>query len=113
MAAAPTAITLDVAANRLTVTWSDGHVSTYDGAYLRQVCPCAACRGHSPGERPPPTWAQVRDVRVTHVSAVGGYAVQLTLSDGHASGIYSWPFLRAACPSLRDDVDDVGRPREA
>ncbi len=90
----PTAVKLDVAANALTITWADGHVSHHDGAHLRQVCPCASCRGHSPGERPPPTWEQVKDVRLTGVRPVGSYALHLDLSDGHDSGIYTWAFLR-------------------
>ncbi len=108
--AVPTAIRLDVAANVMHVTWGDGRTSAYAGSYLRHICPCAACRGHSPGEKEPPSWKQVEGVRVTNVEAVGTYALRLTLSDGHDSGIYSFDALRAACPSERPDVDDVGRP---
>ena len=48
----PTAIKVDGAENRLHMTWQDGHESTYDGAYLRWMCPCAGCRGHYPGQVP-------------------------------------------------------------
>jgi len=92
--ATPTAVNLDVATNTLAITWADDHVSRYDGARLRQICPCATCRGHSPGERPLPTWEQVKEVRLTHVKPVGSYALHLDLSDGHDSGIYTWTFLR-------------------
>ena len=27
------------------ITWSDEHVSTYEPAHLRRICPCADCRG--------------------------------------------------------------------
>jgi DUF971 family protein len=107
----PVAIRLDVRGNRLEIDWSDGHKSKYDGGYLRFLCPCAGCRGHGPGEVPEPGWAQCKDVRVTNVEAVGGYALRLTLSDGHATGIYSYDLLRAFCPSTRVGVDDLGRPR--
>ena len=110
MQATPTAINLDVAENVLSVTWEDGHVSRYGGPYLRHICPCASCCGHVPGEKDPPPWSQVKDVRVTHVEAVGTYAIRLTLSDGHSTGIYSYDVLRARCPSSRDDVDETGRP---
>ncbi len=39
----PARLGLDLKAQRLTVTWHDGHVSAYDGAFLRFVCPCAGC----------------------------------------------------------------------
>ena len=106
----PTAIKLDVAGNVARITWADGHESTFAGSYLRHVCPCAACCGHSPGEKEPPPWAQVQDVRVTHVEAVGTYALRFSLSDGHESGIYTYDFLRRSCPSERPGVDEVGRP---
>ena len=106
----PTAIKLHVGDNLLEVTWSDEHVSRYAGSYLRKICPCAACVGHAPGEREPPSWQQVEGVRVTHVEAVGTYALKLDLSDAHASGIYTYDFLRRSCPSERPDVDEVGHP---
>ena len=108
----PTAIKLDVADSVLQITWSDGHVSRYDGAYLRFICPCAACRGHSPGEVEPPSWDSVKDTRVSHVAPVGTYALGFTLSDGHNSGIYSYSILREHCPSTQPPLDDRGRPKE-
>ena len=106
----PTAVKLDVAGNLLQITWSDAHVSRYDGGYLRFLCPCAACRGHSPGQVEPPLWESVKDVRLSHVAPVGSYALSFTVSDGHSSGIYSYGFLRDHCPSTRVDLDDCGRP---
>ena len=106
----PTAIRLDVAANVLTITWADGHVSTYGGYYLRHICPCAECRGHSPGEKEPPGWAAVKDVRVSHAEAVGAYALRFTFSDGHATGIHTYAWLREQCPSARADTDAFGVP---
>lgn len=94
----PLAVRLKGAENLLEIDWADGVTSRYDGAYLRFVCPCAACRGHGPGQVPEPTWAQCKDVRMRGAEAVGGYAIRLGLSDGHDSGIYSWDFLRANDP---------------
>jgi len=94
----PARLSLDLKASRLTVTWHDGHASVYEGAYLRFLCPCAGCRGHAPGEVVPPSWDQVKDVRVTGGAQVGGYAIQLAFSDGHSTGIYAYDRLRDACP---------------
>ncbi len=109
----PTAIRLDVAENRLAITWADGHESTYDGAYLRYTCPCALCRGHSPGEIEPPSWVSVKDVRVTHTEGVGSYALGFTFTDDHGSGVYSFEHLREVCPANRPGVDATGRPLPA
>lgn len=110
MSTDPQAITLDVRENVLTIEWTDGHVSTYDGAYLRLMCPCAKCRGHAPGEVVPPAWGDVEAVRVTGAEGVGTYALRLELGDGHDTGIYSYDWLREICPSTRDGLDARGRP---
>ena len=94
----PRRLALDVGAQRLSVEWHDGHASTYEGAYLRFICPCAGCRGHAPGQVEPPSWEQVKDVRIEDATQVGGYALQFSFSDGHATGIYAYDRLREACP---------------
>jgi DUF971 family protein len=94
----PGRLSLDLKVQRLVVGWLDGHESVYPGAYLRLVCPCAACRGHAPGEVVPPAWEQVKDVTVQDAVPVGGYGLQFSFSDGHSSGIYAFDRLRAACP---------------
>lgn len=94
----PKTLRLDIASQRLVVGWHDGHESVFGGAYLRFICPCAGCRGHSPGEVEPPSWEQVKDVRVGGAAPIGGYGLQFAFSDGHGSGIYSFDRLRAACP---------------
>lgn len=101
----PARLGLDLKAQRLTVTWHDGHVSAYDGAFLRFVCPCAGCRGHAPGDVIPPSWDQVKAARVVGGSQVGGYAIQLSFDDGHASGIYAFDRLRDACPCCNPPFD--------
>lgn len=101
----PAKLGLDLKAQRLTVTWHDGHVSTYDAPFLRFVCPCAGCRGHAPGDVIPPSWDQVKAARVVGGAQVGGYAIQLSFDDGHASGIYAFDRLRAACPCCTGPFD--------
>ena len=103
----PTAIKLDVAANLLQVTWADGHESRYSGGYLRHACPCAECCGHVPGEKEPPPWEQVKDVRVSNVEPVGTYALRFTLSDGHSTGLYTYVFLRSICPEASAEAPEA------
>ena len=110
MSTTATNVRLDLESNRVQITWDDDHESTYDGGYIRFICPCAGCRGHSPGRVPPPLWENCREVRMQHVEGVGAYALNFRLSDGHNSGIFTFELLRAQCPSDVADVDDVGRP---
>ena len=105
----PTAVNLDVASNLLEVAWSDGLASRYSGGYLRHACPCADCRGHAPGEKEPPPWERCKDVRVSNVEPVGTYALRFTLSDGHATGIYTYEFLREVSPR----EGETGEPGKA
>jgi prepilin-type processing-associated H-X9-DG protein len=35
------------------------------------------------------------DIAVTRVEPMGGYAVHIAFTDGHARGIFPWAYLRA------------------
>ncbi len=86
-------------AKTLVVTWSDGHCSRYTAEALRQLCPCAGCdeehRRH-PTLRPLAMSGQ--PLELVNVARIGRYAINLTFSDGHGTGIYPFDFLRAQCP---------------
>ena len=92
------------------LTWSDGHVAAYDDAYLRGWCPCAGCQGH--------TGLTIRyqnpvgPVSAGAIQPVGNYAISIAFSDGHATGIYRFDFLRQICP-CDACADSGGRPRLA
>lgn len=82
--------------NRLRVLWEDGHVSHYDYGYLRGFCPCAVCQGHDNDAvvfHPPPA-----QVTPSSIEPVGNYGISILWSDGHATGIYRFDFLRQLCP---------------
>ncbi|MBI3404707.1 MAG: DUF971 domain-containing protein [Acidobacteria bacterium] len=86
------------------IEWSDGHRSHFDFAYLRDNCPCATCddernkkaaapTGMGPGL---PMFKPKPGARAAH--AMGHYALQIDFTDGHATGIYSYTYLREICP---------------
>jgi prepilin-type processing-associated H-X9-DG protein len=94
------------------ISWADGHASHYDFPYLRELCPCATCNDERekrlvfaaagpastsaaalPMFKPKPT--------AKAATSVGNYAIQITFSDGHATGIYSYDQLRTICPCPR------------
>ncbi len=99
----PKAVHVDLDANRVEITWRDGHSTRFTGAWLRWVCPCAQCRGHAPGQVEPPRFEDVRDVRLLGAAGVGAYAIRFDFSDGHDGGIYSWEHLRANDPAERGE----------
>jgi DUF971 family protein len=102
----PTSIKLDRGRGLLIVPWDDGHVSEYPLAGLREACPCAECRGghENMGKPADPSVFDVipltraKSYVLERVLPVGNYAIQPEWDDGHHTGIYTWPYLRALCP---------------
>ena len=105
----PTAVKIHVKPGAgVDITWADGHSSHYDFTYLRDQCPCATCndeRGKKdampvattnllsspllPMYKPKP--------RAQAATQVGNYAVQISFTDGHSTGIFSYDYLRTLC----------------
>ena len=87
----PTEIKLHQKSRLLEVAFADGKAFRLPCEFLRVFSPSAEVRGHGPGQEV----LQVgkRHVEITKVEPVGHYAVQLTFSDGHDTGIYSWDLL--------------------
>ncbi|MDR0245807.1 MAG: DUF971 domain-containing protein [Burkholderia sp.] len=86
---APTEIALDHPARVLTLHWPDGNTQRIGYAQLRNDCPCAECRrirrdGGRVDARPDLTLERVEPA---------GYGIRFMFGDGHARGIYPWPYL--------------------
>ena len=84
--------------DELAVKWDDGTESYVRLETLRRYCPCAGCKGEMDvmgnlykGPEIPltPTAFKLREVRT-----VGGYALQPVWADGHASGLFSFDYLK-------------------
>jgi DUF971 family protein len=83
----------------IVITWDAAHRAAYPARYLRLQCPCAQCRDEMTG-RPLLDPATVpEDIEVRRLSLVGTYAVRIEWSDGHGTGIYTYEYLQAICPS--------------
>jgi DUF971 family protein len=94
------AIDADRAAGRVTLTWADDHVTTYDAVTLRWLCPCAYCRGEAgmPGWLDTSPQLTPDQTRLVDLALVGAYAIQPTWGDGHHTGYHSFNLLRDHCP---------------
>ncbi|HWI60178.1 MAG TPA: DUF971 domain-containing protein [Bacillota bacterium] len=82
----------------LAIKWEDGSESFIALEKLRRYCPCAGCKGESdimgnlykgPDQPLTPAAFQLR-----RLIPVGTYALQPVWADGHATGIYSFDYLR-------------------
>jgi len=89
------------------IDWKDGHASDYPLGYLRDECPCANCTGAhgTPPQRS--NYAQTGSspfqmfkpsLKMLSIEPVGSYAIRISWSDGHSTGIYSWEHFRRICP---------------
>jgi ATP-binding protein involved in chromosome partitioning len=78
----------------LRIQWKDGPVSDYGARSLRLACPCANCIEEGTGRKilNPATVAD--DIILLVSELVGRYALSFVWSDGHKTGIFSWPYLR-------------------
>jgi DUF971 family protein len=87
----PERIDLDSHAHTLTLHWPGAQGQRVSHAALRRACPCAACRRmRLDGRRV----QAPEDVEVVEIHSMA-YGVQFVFSDGHAQGIFPWPFLEA------------------
>ncbi|HSN41077.1 MAG TPA: DUF971 domain-containing protein [Burkholderiales bacterium] len=87
----PTEIKLHQKSRMLEIAFTDGKVFQLSCEFLRVYSPSAEVRGHGPGQEV--LQAGKKSVDITKIEPVGSYAIQLTFSDGHDTGIYSWDLL--------------------
>ena len=89
---------------KLEIDWQDGRRAAYTLSYLRSLCPCAQCRQVRQGEAAKKSLLMIlpgnysSPLSAVSAELVGNYALQIEWSDHHASGIYSFQYLRDICP---------------
>ncbi len=93
----PVSVDLDRTAQKLTIAWDDGAVSSLEAAALRWACPCAECRGEMgiKGRLDRVDSLAEDELRLETVSLVGQYALAIGFASGHSTGIYTFPYLRS------------------
>jgi DUF971 family protein len=109
---------LDLKKDRgLAVTWEDGRVSIYPILYLRRMSPSADARALREEMAKNPLTvlpsAGGGALVATGAELVGNYAIRVTFSDGHDTGIYSWAYLREIDPSRVTAGGEVAEADEA
>jgi DUF971 family protein len=89
----------------LAVKWDDGSECFIRLEALRRACPCAGCKGEvdimgkvyrNPDQPLGPEAFELR-----RIANVGGYAIQPIWGDGHASGLYSFDYLKRVADAIQ------------
>ena len=89
----PTAINRRDDAAKLEVQWPDEFTATLPYRDLRLACGCAHCVDEWTG-KPLLNPADVpANVSIQKISLVGNYAIRVTWSDGHDTGLTTWKRL--------------------
>ncbi len=88
----------------LTIRWADGAESFFPVAYLRRMSPSAEARQlrEEMAKNPLtvlPASAAAGPLTAESAELVGNYAVRITFSDGHDTGLFSWTYLREIDPA--------------
>ena len=91
-AAWPTELKVAEKGRILRVSFDDASAFDLPAEYLRVMSPSAEVQGHSRKERK--TLGGKRNVAIIGVDPIGTYAVKLRFDDMHATGLYSWAYLR-------------------
>ena len=95
------------------IAWPDGRVTRLPARLVRQSCQCALCVDEFSGDRILDPASIPEDITATEITPLGNYAVGITWSDGHSSGIFSWEHLKELAGTCTvADCDCCGAWRE-
>jgi DUF971 family protein len=91
--------------NELAIKWPDGMENFIPLESLRRHCPCAGCKGETDilGNlyKNPPQKLSAAAFQLVRLVRVGGYAIQPVWADGHATGIYSFEYLKGLADAVK------------
>ena len=85
----------------LFIRWSDGTEQNIPFRKLRDACQCATCMEKKTSETKKPAGmlnilsaAETRPLQIEAMRPVGNYGYNISFSDGHTSGIFTFDLLR-------------------
>ena len=91
-------VDIQVIGEELAIKWDDGSESFVRLEVLRRACPCAGCKGEMDVmgnlHKGPEQSLSDKSFVLQQLVSVGGYAIQPFWSDGHATGLYTYDYLR-------------------
>jgi len=113
----PKQIKIKMGSGCLELTYEEGSVYELSFEFLRVLSPSAEVRGHGEGNEVLQIGKKL--VTIKHIEPAGNYAIKITFSDLHDSGLYSWPLLYQFCQEKEqlwqqylDKLNTAGQSRE-
>ena len=100
----PEDIRLSKAKNSLFVKFDNGYEATLAAELLRVESPSAEVQGHGSGQKTTP--AGKANVTIVAIEPVGNYAIRISFSDGHDTGLFSWDTLHDYGQRQQQLIDD-------
>ena len=100
----PEDIRLNKAKNSLFVKFDNGYEATLTAELLRVESPSAEVQGHGSGQKTTP--AGKANVTIGAIEPVGNYAIRISFSDGHDTGLFSWDILHDYGQRQQQLIDD-------
>ncbi|KRO78047.1 MAG: hypothetical protein ABS06_02885 [Methylophilales bacterium BACL14 MAG-120910-bin43] len=87
----PTEIKLHQESNLLEIFFDNKTECMLSAEFLRVHSPSAEVQGHSPSQ----AVLQIgkENIGIKNIEPVGNYAIKITFTDTHNTGIYSWSYL--------------------
>jgi DUF971 family protein len=93
----PTRLERLPAEQALLIAWPDLREAKLNLVALRAQCMCARCVDEITGQRIVDLDGIDPEIAISDMRLVGNYAVKFIWSDGHDTGLYTWPHLRQLC----------------
>ena len=100
----PEEIRLSKAKDSLFVKFDNGYETTLTAELLRVESPSAEVQGHGSGQKTTP--AGKANVTIAAIEPVGNYAIRISFSDGHDTGLFSWDILHDYGQRQQKLIDD-------
>ena len=100
----PEEIRLSKAKDSLFVKFDNGYETTLTAELLRVESPSAEVQGHGSGQKTTP--AGKANVTISVIEPVGNYAIRISFSDGHDTGLFSWDILHDYGQRRQQLIDD-------
>ena len=87
----PEEIRLSKDKDSLFIKFDNGYQTTLSAELLRVESPSAEVQGHGIGQKTTP--AGKANVTISGLEPIGNYAIRISFSDGHDTGLFSWDIL--------------------
>jgi DUF971 family protein len=115
---APSPIDIRREGESIVIQWDNGTQDHWTPFQLRSECPCATCREKRSGEEekkiaqgekkrpmlPVLSAAEAQPLRIVSMRPVGNYGYNVSFSDGHHSGIFTFDRLARCLTKNSSDL---------